>query len=121
MVFFLSLFPPCLFSNPLGNAPRALTTIRITATFTFHSFFTSLARSRYLSIFSLFPISHYGQLEQHNPLDDKVFLGNQHKVWSSGRDLVIRLYLKIQKNFICLILTKSAGAVENTDYISVEG
>ena len=41
------------FSNPLMTIPRAPITIGITVTFMSHSFFNSLARSRYLSFFSL--------------------------------------------------------------------
>ena len=41
------------FSNPLVNVPKAPITIGIIVTFMFHSFFNSLARSRYLSFFSL--------------------------------------------------------------------
>ena len=40
------------FNNPLVTVPKALITIGIIATFMFHSFFRSLARSRYLSLFS---------------------------------------------------------------------
>ena len=39
--------------NPLVTVPKAPITIGITVTFMFHSFFSSLARSRYLSPFSL--------------------------------------------------------------------
>ena len=41
------------FINPLGIVPI---TIGITVTFMFHSFFSSLARSIYLSLFLLFLI-----------------------------------------------------------------
>ena len=41
------------FNNPLVIVTRAPTTIRIIVTFMFHSFFSSPARSRYLSFFSL--------------------------------------------------------------------
>ena len=40
------------FSNPLVTVPKASITIGIIVTFMFHSFFNSLARSRYLSFFS---------------------------------------------------------------------
>ena len=40
------------FSNPLVTVPNALITIDILVTCMFHSFFNSLARSRYLSFFS---------------------------------------------------------------------
>ena len=41
------------FNNPLVIVPNAPITIGTIVTFTFHSFFNSLARSRYLSFFSL--------------------------------------------------------------------
>ena len=40
------------FSNPLVTIPKTPITIGIIVTFTFHSFFNYLARSRYLSFFS---------------------------------------------------------------------
>ena len=41
------------FNNPLDIVPNAPITIGTIVTFLFHSFFNSLARSRYLSFFSL--------------------------------------------------------------------
>ena len=41
------------FNNPLVIVPKAPITIGTIVTFMFHSFFNSLARSRYLSFFSL--------------------------------------------------------------------
>ena len=43
----------CPFSNILVTVPKAPTTIGIIATFMLHIFFNSLAKSRYLSFFSL--------------------------------------------------------------------
>ena len=43
-----------LFYNPLVTVPKAPITIGITVTFLFHSFFNSLARSRFLSFISHF-------------------------------------------------------------------
>ena len=40
------------FNNPLVTVPKAPITIGIIVTFMFHSFFNSLTRSRYLSLFS---------------------------------------------------------------------
>ena len=40
------------FSNPLVTVPKVPITIGIIVTFMIHSFFNSLARSRYLSLFS---------------------------------------------------------------------
>ena len=47
-----------LFSRALACVPRAPTTNRTTVTFVFHTFFSSLARSKYLSIFSTYLSSH---------------------------------------------------------------
>ena len=43
---------PRSFNNPLDFVPKATITIGTIVTFMFHSFFNSLARSRYLSFFS---------------------------------------------------------------------
>ena len=40
------------FNNPLVTVPKAPITVGIIVTFMFHSFFNSLTRSRYLSLFS---------------------------------------------------------------------
>ena len=57
VVWMVSTHPPTSkspspFSNPLVTIPKAPITIGIIVTFMFHSFFNSLARSRYLSFFS---------------------------------------------------------------------
>ena len=86
------------FINPLVTVPKAPITIVINVTFMFHSFFTSLARSRYLSFFSLFSIllcGQPGQLSQKFPSSLFFLAVNYYKVWSSGRNQVIHLYVKI--------------------------
>ena len=57
VVWMVSTRPPSSkssspFSNPLVTVPNAPITIGIIVTYMFHSFFNSLARSRYLSFFS---------------------------------------------------------------------
>ena len=57
-VVWISTCPPTSkssrpFNNPLVIVPKAPITIGTIVTFIFHSFFNSLARSRYLSFFSL--------------------------------------------------------------------
>ena len=57
VVWMVSTRPPSSkpsgpFSNPLVTVPNAPITIGIIVTCMFHSFFKSLARSRYLSLFS---------------------------------------------------------------------
>ena len=58
VVWIVSTHPPTSkssrpFNNPLVIVPKAPITIGTIVTFMFHSFFNSLARSRYLSFFSL--------------------------------------------------------------------
>ena len=58
VIWIVSTRPPTSkssrpFNNPLVIVPKALITIGTIVTFMFHSFFNSLARSRYLSFFSL--------------------------------------------------------------------
>ena len=58
VVWIVSTRPPTSksprpFNNPLVIVPKAPITIGTNVTFMFHSFFKSLARSRYLSFFSL--------------------------------------------------------------------
>ena len=48
---FSKSYSPC--SNPLVTVPSALITIGVTVTFTFHSFFSSLARINYLLLLLL--------------------------------------------------------------------
>ena len=57
VVWMVSTRPPTSkssrpFSNPLVTVPKAQITIGIMVTLMFHSFFNSLARLRYLSLFS---------------------------------------------------------------------
>ena len=57
-IWIVSTHPPISkssrpFNNPLVTVPNAQNTIGTIVTFIFHSFFISLARSRYLSFFSL--------------------------------------------------------------------
>ena len=57
VVCLVSISPPISnssnpFTNDLGNVPSVPITVGITVTFMFHNFFSSLARSKYLSLFS---------------------------------------------------------------------
>ena len=93
-------------TNPLVTVPSASVRIGITVTFMFHSFFSSQARSRYLTL--------YGSPGQQSPLFGRFslifslfsffffffFVVDYHSVWSSGRDQGIRLYLKIPEEFV---------------------
>ena len=74
---------------------------RIAFTLLFFSFFSSLARSKYLSIFSLSSIFILCSAGTASPF----FLINQQKVRSSDRNWMIHLYHKIPESFMGLILS----------------
>ena len=105
VVWIVSTRPPTskssrLFDNPLVIVPNAPITISTIVSFMFHSFFNSLARSRYLSLFSLsfrFILWSAGTAKSTilQILFFFFFFVDDYEVWSSGRDLVIRLYVKV--------------------------
>ena len=59
-------------NNPFGIVPTAAITIGITVTFMFHSFFSSLAMSRYLSLFTPF-LKFYSVFCQDGKVDYSAF------------------------------------------------
>ena len=94
------------FTNPLRIVPSAPITIGITITFMFHSYFSSLAKSRYLSFFSLsFNFICGLPIWQSSLFSRFSFL--LLSITRSSWDLVICLYLKIPENFVHLILQDS--------------
>ena len=83
------------FTKPLGTVLSAPITIGITVTLMLHSFLNSLARSKYLSLVSfslIFTLSFAGTA--NFSINSTIFV-DYHLVWSSGRDSVICMYLKI--------------------------
>ena len=80
------------FNNPLLTVPKASITIGIIVTFIFHSFFNSLARSRYLSLFShSFSFILWSAGTAKSTVLQIFFLFffffvDYYKVWSSGQD-----------------------------------
>ena len=77
------------FNNPLVTVPKAPITIGIIVTFMVHSFFSSLARSRYLSLFShsfSFILWSAGTAKSTILQIFFFFFVDYYKVWSSGRD-----------------------------------
>ena len=79
------------FNNPLVTVPKAPITIGAIVSFMFHSFFNSLARSRYLSLFlhSFSFILWSAGTAKSTILQILLFFfffGDYYKVWSSGRD-----------------------------------
>ena len=84
------------FNNLLVTVPKAPITIGIIVTFMFHSFFNSLARSRYLSFFShSFSFILWSAGTAKSTILQILFFIDYYKAWSSGRDSVIRVYVKI--------------------------
>ena len=76
------------FINPSVTVPKAPITIGIIVTFMFHSFFNSLARSRYLSLFShsfSFILWSAGAAKS-TILQILFFFVDYYTIWSSGRD-----------------------------------
>ena len=96
---------PC--TNPLVTVPRAPITIDIIVTFMFHSFFNSLARSSYLYLFSHpFNFTLWSTSTAKSTILQVLvfFVVDYNRIWSSDRDLVICLYVKIQEEIVHLIL-----------------
>ena len=91
---------PC--TNPLVTILGAPITNGIIVTFMFHN---SLARSRYSSFFSLsFSFTLWSAGTAKSTIRQvHFFYVDNHKIWVSGRDLVIRLYLKFPEEFVILI------------------
>ena len=105
------------FNNPLVTVPKAPITIGIIVTFIFHSLFNSLARWRYLSFFShSFSFILWSAGTAKSTILQVLFFlsffffffffffADYYKVWSSGRDLLVHLYVKVPSEFVCLIL-----------------
>ena len=94
--------PSSSLSKPFQTSSSTPITIGITTNFMFHSFLSSLARSKYFSLFLLSLIFH----SVVNTMQQLLFilLIITIKVWSSGQVYVICLGLKIPENFIYLIL-----------------
>ena len=91
------------YTNPLVSVLRAPITISIIVTFMF--LFNSLTRSRYLSFFSHFDFSQWsGWDSKVDNFASSLLFVDYYKIWSSGRNLMIRLYLENPEEFVCLIL-----------------
>ena len=95
VVWLVSTRPPTSksskpFNNPLVTVPNAPITIGTIVTFMFYSFFNSLARSRYLSFFSLsfrFILWSAGTTKLTIlQILSFFFFVDYYEVWSSGRD-----------------------------------
>ena len=97
--------PSSPFNNSIVTVPKVPITIGIIVTFMFHSFFNSLARSRYLSLFShsFSFVLWSAETGKSTILQIFSFFVDYYKVWSSDRELVIRLYIKVPQEFVHII------------------
>ena len=101
----VSTYPPTSkssrpFNNPLVTVPKAPITIGITVTVMFHIFFNSLARSRYLSLFShsfSFILWSAGTAKSTILQILSFSFVDYYKYWSPDRDLVIRLCMSFSR------------------------
>ena len=100
--------------NPLATVPSVPVTTGVNVTFMIRRFLFSLAKSRNLSFFSLsFSFSLWSAETSMSTIQQVIFLSyfflnllffiGYHYFRSSGRDSVIRLYLKIPEKFMYLI------------------
>ena len=100
VIWIVSTRPPTSkssrpFNYPLVIVPKAPITIGTIITFMFHSFFNFLARSRYLSFFSLsfrFILWSAGTAKLTILQILSFFVVDYYKVWSSGRDYCYYYY-----------------------------
>ena len=109
VVWIVSTRPPTSksswpFNNPLVIVPNAPITIGTIVTFMFHGFFNSLARSKYLSFFSLsfkFILWSAGTAKS-TILQILFFVFDHYEVWSSGRVLLLLFQRVFHTNCLSL-------------------
>ena len=93
------------FHNPLVTEPKSPITIGIIVPFMFRSFsIPKQGRDTYPS-FHVLSVLFCGQPVQQSRQFCKFsfFVIDYYKVWSSGRDLVIHVYVKVPSDFMCVI------------------
>ena len=116
VVWIVSTRPPTYkssrpFNYPLVIVPKAPITIGTIVTFMFHSFFNSLARSRYLSFFSLsFRFILWSAGTAKSTILQILFLFffffvGYYEVWSSGRVDNAGVHTNVNR-LISIIITK---------------
>ena len=109
VIWIVSTRPPTFkssssFINPLVIVPKARITSGTIVTFTFHSFFNSLARSRYLSFFShsfSFILWSAGTAKS-TILQILFFIVNYHKVGSSVESTEKDIETRLTKAWIAI-------------------
>ena len=89
--------------NPFVIVPRAPITTGITIIFMFHRDTVLLQGQGIYLLFAFFQFYPVVCQDGKVHYSTGTLFVDYHYVWLSGRDLVIRLYLKIPKKFACLI------------------
>ena len=100
------------FNNPLVTVPIALIVIGIIVTFMFHIFFFFVFQfpSKVEVLVLLFILFwFYSIVSRSSKVNNFAsslffFFVNYYKVWSSGRDWVICLFVKVPLEFMCVII-----------------
>ena len=85
------------FCNPLVTVPNAPITIGIIVTCMFHSFFQFSSKVEVLILLFTF-FQFYSVVSRDSKVDyfaSSLFVADYYQVWSSDRDSVIRLYVKV--------------------------
>ena len=100
------------FSKLLGIIPSISITNGITITFMFNSFLSSLARFKYLSLFSFSLVFTLWSTETEKSTRQQVTFFLLTPTSSSGRDLAIPLYLKIPENFVVSLSLIDSGSIQ---------
>ena len=92
------------FINSLNIVPGVLIAIGIPVTFMFYGFLVLIQDLGIYPSFRFLLILFCGPPGQQSSQFGRFsFVVDYFKVWSSGRKLVIRFYLKIPEEFACLI------------------
>ena len=111
VAWMVSTRPPTSKSSSLFNSPSFTVsnrpiTIELIVTFMFHSFsFQFASKGEVLILFFIF-FQFFSVVSQDSKIYNfagSLLLVDYYKVWSSGRDLVIRFYVKIPLEFVCVI------------------
>ena len=103
---------PC--TNPLVTVPRTPFTIGVTVTLMFHSFFSSLARSRYLSVFVSFCFTLWSAGTAKSTIQLDFFFKYFFTITTFGHLAQVRWSICISKpqRILCISFSK-------TDYIII--
>ena len=102
IVWMVSTRPPTSkssspFSNPFATVPKAPITIGIIVTCMFHSFFQFPSKVEVLILLFTF-FQFYSVVSWDSKVNNfaiSLFFVDYYKVWSCGRDSVIRVHVKV--------------------------